>query len=204
MHENDGANSIARLSQANTTLDANSQSRGHNKLTVPKWPTYSQLTGWLHRIARNAFSISRYHDQAEIGWVLEVQEKSTEELANTGEARFAFIDNQLAIELEKVIPRQLQVEVNHRLKECAKQKRTLMGRQVLRMSVEYFRVNSYMGVVYSYDNLNELQWFGDNRLTDFLEEWDNIIENLEIALSEEAKRDLLFKKWRIQSFLQQT
>ena len=148
--------------------------------------------------------MSRYHDQAEIGWVLEVQEKSIEELANTGEARFAFIDNQLAIELEKVIPRQLQVEVNHRLKECAKQKRTLMGRQVLRMSVEYFRVNSYMGVVYSYDNLNELQWFGDNRLTDFLEEWDNIIENLEIALSDEAKRDLLYKKVRIQSFLRQT
>ena len=135
--------------------------------------------------------MSRYHDQAEIGWVLEVQEKSIEELATTGEARFAFIDNQLAIELEKVSPRALQVDVNHRLKECPKQKRTLMGRQVLRMSVGYFRVNSYMGVVYSYDNLNELQWFGVNRLTDFLEEWDNIIEKLKIALSEEAKRDLL-------------
>ena len=147
-------------------------------------------------MARNAFSMSRYHDQAEIGWVLEVQEKSIEELADTGEARFAFIDNQLAIELEKVIPRALQVDVNHRLEECAKQKWILMGRQLLRMCVAYVRVYSYMGVVYSCDNLNELQWLGDNRLTDSLEEWDNIIENLEIALSDKAKRDLLYKKMK--------
>ena len=53
-----------------------------------------------------------------------------------------------------------------------------------------------MGVVYSYDNLNEIQWFGDNLLTDFLEEWDNIIENLEIELTDEAKRDLLYKKMK--------
>ena len=51
-----------------------------------------------------------------------------------------------------------------------------------------------MNIVYSYDNLNDLAWFGDKRIMDFLTEWENVIENLCIELSDDAKRDILYAK----------
>ena len=62
---------------------------------------------------------------------MEVWDKSHEELADTGEARFFFMDMQMAIELEKIIPKKLTVDYEKKLNEASKLKRTVMGRQLL-------------------------------------------------------------------------
>ena len=51
-----------------------------------------------------------------------------------------------------------------------------------------------MSVVYTYDNLNDLVWMGDNNIFEFLQAWGHIIQNLAIELGEQAKRDLMYKR----------
>ena len=168
-----GATSVARLSQADTTTDPpRDRNRGNNKMKIPKWPSYSGVTEWIYKIARNAFAMSQFYDQQEIGWVLEVWDKTFEELADTGEARYAYIDGQITQELEDKLPKTLEVEYNSKLKEASKLKKTIMGRQLLKLCIQHFRTNTHMSMVYTYDNVNELQWFGDKRVLEFFKEWE--------------------------------
>ena len=126
-------------------------------MKIPKWPSYSGVTEWIYKIARNAFAMSQFYDQQEIGWVLEVWDKTFEELVDTGEARYAYIDGQITQELEDKLPKTLEVEYNSKLKEASKLRKTVMGRQLLKLCIQHFRTNTHMSLVYTYDNLNELQ-----------------------------------------------
>ena len=99
------------MSQADTTPEPNPDGyRRNNRLQVPKWPSYNNLKSWVFKIARKCFSLSRYSDQCEIAWVMEVWDKSYEELADTGEQRFSWMDMQISQESDKIISKKLQVD----------------------------------------------------------------------------------------------
>ena len=53
------------------------------------------------------------------------------------------MDTQVAIELGKIIPKKLQVDYDKKLKDASKEKRTVMGRQLVRLCIQFFRTNTH-------------------------------------------------------------
>ena len=51
-----------------------------------------------------------------------------------------------------------------------------------------------MSQVYGIHDLTDLNWYGDNRMLDFLSQWDFIIDHMEEDISMRAWRDLLYRQ----------
>ena len=163
-------------------------------VSVPKFPKLQELTVWMNRLARNLWSASQYGDRKEVGWLLEVYEKSFDELGDSGEDRFAHIDGLLAQSAEKILPPDLWRVYQEKCAEAMKRKDCVLGRQIIWLIVNYFKTANHMSTVYSYSNLEELAWFGDAHVEEFIFQYLRIIDNLTSPLEMEARRDILFKK----------
>ena len=180
-----------------TTLERGNRGTKATELRVPKFPTYAEIGRWLNRVARNVWSISETPgDKAEIAWVMQVQEKSYEELADSGEERFATMDALLVMALEKIIPPDLNRIYQDKQDEAIKDNRVVLGRQLLWLILNSFRTPDHMGLVYSYDNLMSMEWYGDSSLEQFKSSWHRMVDNLTVEpkLSNNALRDILHKK----------
>ena len=69
------------------------------------------------------------------------------------------------------------------------------------MIYDYFKTEDHMSQVYGLNDLTDLTWYGDNRMLDFLQQWDFILDHLEgdtsttlHANGEKTLRDLLFRQ----------
>ena len=82
----------------------------------------------------------------------------------------------------------LEVEYNKRCALANKAGTTVTGRQLICMVINHYKTSNHMSTVYTYDNLNDLAWMGDNKILEFLEVWDHIIKNLAIDLGDAALR----------------
>ena len=53
-----------------------------------------------------------------------------------------------------------------------------------------------MATAYGYNDLTDIQWMGDNNVSDFIHYWDHIVDNLEDRqnISDKVLRDMLFKQ----------
>lgn len=62
-------------------------------VSAQKCPTISQLRNWKTRVGHGLTAVPNYSDQAEYGWFLQVNKKSSEELDGRGnEPRFGLLD----------------------------------------------------------------------------------------------------------------
>ena len=62
------------------------------------------------------------------------------------------------------------------------------------MVYKWFEVKDGLGFVYSYKDLLELKWVGDNKMELFRSTWELIVNGLEEKLSETHLRDILRDK----------
>ena len=62
------------------------------------------------------------------------------------------------------------------------------------MIVDYFHTADVHTMMYSYENLHELKWKGDNKVPEFMDAWVEIVDNLVVELTDENLRDMLHKK----------
>ena len=67
----------------------------------------------------------------------------------------------------------------------------LTGRQVAWMLYDYFRTDDHMSLMYSYNELNAMKWHGDDRMEEYLIEWDFIIDHMEERITDNCKRDVM-------------
>ena len=194
-----GTTSVAPLSQVGTEGSDKSfkvpGKKAATAVTIPPFPTYNHLTEWIASIGRNLWIVSQYTDQAEIPWLKEVNTKTFDELAEPGENRFRYLDALLIPGLEKKLPTDLAREYKEKNKELDKQNKTIGGRQLVKMVIEYYKSTHVMNIMYSYQNIYELKWFGDERIQDFMTEWNRIVDNLDVPLKKNPDwRDLLYQK----------
>ncbi len=111
------ATSIAQVSEAGTASARIPGSRRATTIDIPKFPSFNSIVQWVSRIGRNCWSVSQYADRNEIAWINEVWDKSYEELADSGETRYAFMDPLIVMKLEKMLPADLEREYQNM---CAK------------------------------------------------------------------------------------
>ena len=194
-----GSTSVAPLSQVGTdgSIDKIYKVPGKRTATsidIPKFPSFNDLTDWIASIGRNLWIASQYIDKREITWLKEVHDKTFDELADPGEVRFRYLDALMIPGLEKRMPDDLRRDYKDKNKEYDKENNSIGGRQIVKMVIEYYRSSNVMNTLYSYDNLRELKWFGDDRVREFMTEWKRIVENLAIALPKDPDlRDLLYR-----------
>ena len=147
----------------------------------PKW---NMLQSWLSRVARNLVTASQYCDDREIAWLNEFWIKTFEELSDCGEARFKHLDSLLAIALEKILPADLYREFDKRSAKACKQNKAITGRQIVWMIHDYFKTQGHMKVVYGYQHLIALRWYGDNHIAYFKDK---------LAISESIWKDVALR-----------
>ena len=196
-----GLTSVAPLSDVGSNIGSDigglkkiPGSKRPTDVKIPKFPCYNELTSWIGAIGRNLWTVSQYDDKGEIAWLKEVHQKTFEELADSGEKRYVHLDSLLISRLEERLPKDLKREYEVKQREADKMDNAVVGRQIIKLVIEYFRTSNSLSVVYSYQNMHELQWFGDNKIPELQLEWERVSDNLETPLTMLAKRDLLFQK----------
>ena len=103
-------------------------------VTVPGFPTITQLPNWKTGVARGlvAASMALPVDRKEIQRFNETEGKTFEELSHCGEQRYHHLNALMAESLMKILPKPLLAKVQQ--KELAALKNNcLAGRQVLLM-----------------------------------------------------------------------
>ena len=180
-----------------TLLERGPRGTKATELKVPKFPKFQDLPIWLNKLARNVWAISDTPgDMAEVGWLMEATVKSYEELGDSGEERFTTMDALLVMALEKIIPPELNRIYIDRCHDAIKEKRLVLGRQLVWLIINSFKTADHMSIVYSYDTLMSMEWYGDAHVADFKSQWHRMVDNLAIEpkLTPNALRDILFKK----------
>eukprot|EP00969_Alexandrium_andersonii_P080791 3561761-Alexandrium_andersonii.AAC.1 len=56
--------------------------------------------------------------------------------------------------------------------------RTLRGREVVRMVIDYFKTHKSLQTYYSYQDLINFKWKGDDKLERFYREWMHLVANI--------------------------
>ena len=111
-------------------------------------------------------------DEVEIGWLFEVYDKTVEELGQLSpDPRLRKADLQLAIQAEKVINKSSEtVKYQLELKKTAirqKENRILKGREMIWLVVDHFKMNASLKVLYTFQDLLEHRWLGDDKLEEY-------------------------------------
>jgi hypothetical protein len=156
-----------------------------------KFPSYNEVTAWIGAIGRNLWTVSQYDDKGEIAWLKEIYNKTFEELADSGAKRYVHLDSLLISRLEERLPKDLKREYEVKQREADKIHDAVVGRQIIKSVIEYFMTSNSLSVVYSYQTMHDLQWFGDHKIPEVQLEWERVSDNPETPLTMLARRDLL-------------
>ena len=180
-----------------TLLERGNKGTKASEIKVPKYPRFAELDIWLNKLSRNIWASSENPgDMAEIAWLLEVKEKSFEELGSSGEERFTTMDALLVIALEKTLPPDMNRVYTQRCHDAIKEKKIVLGRQLVWLILNSFKTADHMSLVYSYDNLMSMEWYGDNNIEEFLTSWHRMVDNLAVEpkMTPASLRDILHRK----------
>jgi len=165
--------------------------REPKKITVPPWPNINSLTDWKAQLAGNVVAASIYHDKKEVAWLNEISTKSFAQLSNDGPDRMCKISALLYTAVHAIIPNKLRKKVTRLQTLLVNQGRTMTGRQLLHAAYAWFKTSEHMETMYGFEALKEMEWLGDDRIEEFLDNWEHITDNLDSGIGETAKRDIL-------------
>ena len=143
----------------------------------------------------NLCEASAQAPEATITWFNEVNNKSFEELADSGGEEWVRFDIKLGNMLSNTI-RQAKMSLTDDLQfhsEAATRANTILkGRQIAWMMMDFNKTNKNLTTVYSITDLYRIQWKGDNNISRFRFAWRNTVANLPYKLDDLAMRDLLY------------
>ena len=189
------AGSIAPVSQVGSDLSTKIPGRKTiTEVMVPKLPEFNELREWVSKIGRNLHVKSLYADRLEIPWIKECFDKNFEQLADPGHTRFRPMDAVLIAPLEQKLNKELKREYSNICREYDKSDRVVGGRQIIKLVIDSYYTANSVAKFYSYETLQKLPWYGDDRVPEFMDAWTKLVDNLQIPLKMEEKRDLLYDK----------
>ena len=174
-------------------------SKAYEKLEVPPLPNPGRIKQWLMAIGESLVRTSGVtSDEVEIEWLHEVYEKTFEELGQLSpDPRLRKADLQLAVQTEKVINKSSEtVKYQLELKKAAiraQENRILKGREMIWMVVDHFKMNASLKVFYTFQDLLEHKWLGDDKLEQYYRGYLNILANTKDKLAEAHLREILLR-----------
>ena len=172
------------------------------KIVIPKFPSVANVATWFNTIKRNVCAATGKDDYKEVIWLDEIQKQGTtfETLANSGENRFKSADMKLAVSLSACIKdgnSELNRELQRLEQDCmSNKKECLRGRQILWMILDYFKTNRDMSVVYTVQDLTNLEYPGDKGMHNFRHYWEEMTSKLRNELTEKCLAEILLDKLR--------
>ena len=170
------------------------------KIVVPKFPSVARVSDWFTNVKRNICAATGKEDYGEISWMDEIQKPGTtfETLADSGAVRFKSVDIRLAVSLSACVKdgsSELYRELQRRESECMSEKsECLRGRQIMWMILSFFKSNRDMSVVYTVQDLTNLQWQGDKNMHVFRHHWEDMTSKLRLELTENCLSEILVEK----------
>ena len=179
----------------------------HEKINIPAWPKIHDLEVWKSQVVAAVVTASGDEKQEDwIQWLSDAFRSPYDPflLETSGEARFASIDAKLGITLHTIIhaagerSHDVQLKVRQMMQRRARGTTPGMvkGREMLALIVDSFRSADNVDVMYASKHLFDLKFPGDNQLSRFLGQWDEIISGTDAddMLPDKALRNLLWDK----------
>ena len=189
---NDGMSVVTRLPKNKIQVPRD--------IKVPQFPNAVGLKEWKSKFITEIVAACPFTERdVIIKWFLECDEKPFEELQDPGNDDMLPVDTKIATGFNKItIPKKLKDDMDRKGVVLMDENKLLAGRQKIKMTYQYFKTSSHMSTMYSFHHLQNLRWFGDNRIREFLNTWEKIWDNLENkeAITEITKRDVFADKFK--------
>ena len=90
----------------------------------------------------------------------------------------------------------LSEDVTLKAREYTQRSKILRARQIILMMIDYFKNNRSWQEQYAWQDIETLQWQGDDRLQRFYPRWKLITTSLSITIPEIVLRDTFLSKIR--------
>ena len=110
--------------------------------------------------------------------------------------RFGFLDPEHCNGMIRSSGESLSEDVTLKAREFAQRSHILRGRQIICMMIDYFKTNRSLQVQYRWQDIEILQWQGDEKLQWFYTRWKLITTSLSITSPEVVLRDTFLPKIR--------
>jgi hypothetical protein len=145
-------------------------------LKLPPYPNVFGVEDWMYaaHVAMRQIS-SQPNITSE--WFSETRVRSMEELANSGPV-FRVLDDKLSAAMLLIAPGHVKRRMQAIAKDMYKQGMWMKGRQMVRLMLEDYRLTPHIGGLVSMQNLFHIQYPGDNRVEQFLYEWDAALSTI--------------------------
>ena len=179
----------------------------HEKIVIPSWPKIHDLEVWKAQVVAAVVTASGDERQDDwINWLSDAFQSpmDLDILESSGDSRFASIDAKLGITLHTIIhaagerSHDVQLKVRQMMQKRARGTTPGMvkGREMLALIVDSFRSADNVDVMYASKHLFDLRFPGDNQLSKFLGQWDEILSGMgtDDMLPDKALRNLLWDK----------
>ena len=90
----------------------------------------------------------------------------------------------------------LSEDLTLKAREFAQRSQILRGRQLIWMMIDYFKTNRSFQEQYTWQDIEALQWQGDEKLQWFYTRWKFITASLSTSIPEQYLRDTFLSKIR--------
>ena len=132
---------------------------------VPNWPHVSQVAQWIIALGKHLVSASSQSDTAEISWINECKEKTFEELANSGGARFEKLDLKLSETMMRTYQKEaaaqpLTSELHIMEEKVAAAGGMIKGRHIVALILEHFKTDRHMDSMWQLEDLISMEYPG--------------------------------------------
>ena len=173
----------------------------HDKVVAPKFPTINNIKQFHNQMARNIVLASGRTDGAEVAWWNEIMREGIkmDDLADSGDPRFATLDLKIHCCLTQSIRdgnRTLAAKLASLEDKAMTGGLILKGRQLGWLIHDWFRLNPDLKPLYGLQEIADLQWYGDDKIFEFLEMWKKVVENNCITLTPTQAAEILVIKMR--------
>ena len=175
--------------------------READKVTVPALPGVNQLIYWRASVARNLQAASGRTDDSPTEWLLEAEKKGVtfDDMAKCKE-EFMTLDNKLCAALSNCIKNgkalMLEQEFLTKEAEMLQKQKTIRGRQVYWLIIQFRKTSESLGGIYNLQDLISVKWMGDQNMFTFYNKWkaraDAVIQDG--GTNKKGLRDLLYEQ----------
>ena len=154
------------------------------------WPKTMEITKWS-MACQGSFKIASPHtDNQEALWWSDIKNRSFKDLASVHHPRFERCDEAIRGAFKKMCeeaPKDASCtagvfwnEVQERDLEIQRQDPSaeLKGRQMAWLFFKHFETTSFQMTTFGWAQLFKLRWLGDDRMAEFLKQWDDIINHM--------------------------
>ena len=165
---------------------------------VPKLPLTPQFRSWKNAVYQNINSASGRNDDEALTWAMQAELLTTvpdEQLEDSGR-QYYLLDVRLSAAIQKVATGELGRLISLAAERAIKSGRSIKGRELLRMIIQYYKTNARAETVYNINDLQAVTMHGDGykSLENFQNWWQAVIQSIDDMPTDTILEHVYYKK----------